>query len=408
VQGAYANQSYQLDNEPIIYAGEGRLIMEIIFISSIIIIVYSYAGYPLLILFISFFKNKKVYASDIEPKVSLLITAYNEEKDIKKKLVNSFALDYPKDKFEIVVASDGSTDTTDEIVRSYQNNDTGVSVILHRVEGRLGKTAAQNSAIKICTGDIIVFSDAASLYDPEAIRALVRNYADPEVGAVSGMYTYKNREGSSVGFATILFWKIENFIKRRQTMVRTITGCCGCIYSVRKSLYTSLPPSIISDLVEPLTILQKGYRIVFEPEALAIEETAGATEEEFNMRIRVIVRGMNGMLYVRRLFNPFHYPFESFQLISHKLLRWLIPVFAILLFISNAALVGRSMFYSCLFLCQIIFYGIAATGYFAEKKGIHKMIFYLPLYFCIVNVAAFISLIKVLRNENIVVWQTKR
>lgn len=382
--------------------------MEIIFVTSIILIGYAYAGYPLLTLFISLFANNEVETSNIEPKVSLLITAYNEEKDIEQKLINSLALDYPKNKLEIMVASDGSTDVTDEIVKRYEKNDIGVRVVLHRVEGRLGKTAAQNSAVEVCSGDIIVFSDAASMYDPNAISALVRNYADPRVGAVSGMYNYENKEGSSVGFATILFWKLENFIKSRQTKVKTITGCCGCIYSVRKSLYTPLPPEIISDLVEPLTILQKGYRIVFEPKALALEETAGAAEEEFNMRIRVIVRGMNGMLYVRRLFNPFNYPFESFQLISHKLLRWLVPVFSILAFISNAALAGRNLFYGFLFLCQIIFYCLALTGYFVEKKGVHKMIFYLPLYFCIVNIAALISLFKVLKRENVVVWQTKR
>ena len=130
---------------------------------------------------------------------------------------NSLVLDYPTDRFEIVVASDGSTDATDDIVKKYENNEEGIRIVLHRVEGRLGKTATQNSAVRICQGDIIIFSDAASMYDRNAIRALVGNYADPHVGAVSGMYTYENKEGASVGFATILFWNLENFIKSRQT-----------------------------------------------------------------------------------------------------------------------------------------------------------------------------------------------
>ena len=377
---------------------------EIVFWLTIGLIFYTYFGYPILTLVLSLLINNPVNKQDIELTVTFLITAYNEEKDIRKKIEDTLNLDYPKDKLEIIVASDASSDKTDEIVKEFSDR----GVVLHRVEDRVGKTATQNSALKMAKGDIIVFSDAASMYDSGAIRAIVRNYADPAVGALSGMYTYENKEGSSVGFATILFWNLENFIKSKQTKIRTITGCCGCIYSVRKDLYTQLPPEIISDLVEPLTILQKGYRIVFEPEALAIEETAGKTKEEFSMRIRVIVRGMNGMLYVRELFNPFKYPFVSFQLISHKLLRWMVPVFATIAFLANAMLVTTSWFYAALFFCQLIFYGLALLGYILEKKGINKKIFYLPLYFCIVNLASLISMFKVLKKENIVTWQTRR
>ena len=381
---------------------------EILLWISILLILYAYAGYPILIVLLSLFGRNKVQTSNIEPQVSFLITAYNEEKDIAKKLKNCFELDYPSDNLEIVVASDGSTDSTDDIVKGYEENEAGIKVVLHRVDGRLGKTAAQNSAVKICRGEIIIFSDAASMYDPAAVRALVKNYADPKVGAVSGMYTYIKDGSTSAGLATILFWKLENFIKSRQTKIKTITGCCGCIYSLRKNLYTDLPPEIISDLVEPLTIIKQGYRIVFEPDALALEETAGDTEDEFKMRIRVIVRGMNGMLFVKDLFNPKKYPFVAFQLISHKLLRWLVPIFTIIVFISNVLLFTANTFYSLLFLGQIFFYGLAVTGYFKEKKGVHKIYFYLPLYFCTVNLASLISIFKVLRKEHIVTWQTKR
>jgi cellulose synthase/poly-beta-1,6-N-acetylglucosamine synthase-like glycosyltransferase len=238
--------------------------MEIIFWLFIFLNIYTYVGYPLLILFMSLFVRSKIKISPIEPYVSILISAYNEEKDMAKKLKNCFELDYPKDKLELVVASDGSTDSTDSIVKQYENNEYGVKVVLHRVEGRLGKTAAQNSAVKVCNGEIIIFSDAASMYDPGVIRAFVRNYADPSVGAVSGKYSYIEKGASSAGLATKVFWNFENFIKGRQTKIKTVTGCSGCIYSLRKELYTDLPPDIISDLVEPLTILQKGYRIVFE------------------------------------------------------------------------------------------------------------------------------------------------
>lgn len=384
------------------------MIIKIVFWVCISFVLYSYIGYPFFIFILSIFVNNQVKKRNIEPYVSILITAYNEEKDIEKKLENCFQLDYPKDRLEIIVASDGSTDSTDDIVKGFEKNVYGIRVVLHRVEGRLGKTAAQNSAVKIAKGEIIVFSDAASMYDPGALKALVKNYADHSVGAVSGQYNYITEGASSAGLATKIFWNLENFIKSKQTKIRTITGCCGCIYSVRKSLYTELPPEIISDLVEPLTILQKGYRIVFEPNALATEEPAGDTADEFKMRIRVIVRGMNGMLFVRSLFNPFKYPFIAFQLISHKLLRWLVPVFAIIIFISNALLVTVNLFYFIIFILQLLFYILAIMGYFLEKKGIHKIYFYLPLYFCTVNLASLISIFRVMRKENVVTWQTKR
>ncbi len=384
------------------------MLVEIFFWLALFFIFYAYAGYPLLITVLSMLINSKIKKADIEPYVSLLVTAFNEEKDISDKIKNSLKLDYPKDKFEIVVASDGSTDSTDDIVRSFKNNEAGVKVVLHRVEGRVGKTQTQNSAVNICQGEIIIFSDAASMYDKNVIRALVRNYADSKVGAVSGMYTYEENKGASAGLATIIFWNLENYIKSCQTKIQTISGCCGCIYSLRKNLYENLPSTIISDLVEPLMILQKGYRIVFEPEARALEETAGKTADEFKMRIRVIVRGMTGMLFAKKLYNPFKYPFVSLQLISHKVMRWFVPIFCIIAFVTNALLLSSSQLYFFLFIGQVLFYVLAITGFFLEKKGVHKIIFYLPLYFCIVNLASLISMFKVLKGENIVTWQTKR
>lgn len=384
------------------------MMFEVAFWLFVTLTAYTYAGYPLVIVIASIFARNRNIQSSIEPYVSILISAYNEEKDIQAKLTNCFQLEYPKKKLEIVVASDGSTDSTDDIVRKNIDNTHGIRVVLHRVEGRLGKTAAQNSAVKVCNGEIIIFSDAASMYDTGAVKAFVRNYADPNVGAVSGMYTYIDEGASSAGLGTKMFWMFENVIKSRQTRIKTITGCSGCIYSLRRELYTELPPEIISDLVEPLTILKKGYRIVFEPKARAVEEPAGNTNDEFKMRVRVIVRGMNGMLYMRSLFNPVKYPFVSFQLISHKLMRWFVPIFAIVIFTSNAMLVTASLFYLITFILQIIFYILAALGYFLEKKGFHKFYFYLPLYFCTVNLASLISMLKVMRRENIVTWQTKR
>jgi cellulose synthase/poly-beta-1,6-N-acetylglucosamine synthase-like glycosyltransferase len=377
---------------------------QLIFWLAVAAIVYTYVGYSLIILLLAKLINRPVLRREgHEPTVTFLITAYNEEKNIGRKLENVLSLNYPRDKMDILVASDGSTDRTEEIVGTFARQ--GVRVL--RVEGRVGKTATQNRAVEHARGEVIIFSDATTDYDRNAIRKIVRNYADPAVGAVSGRYEYFNPTGAPIGTGNILFWKYENLIKRSQTRIKTITGCCGCIYSVRRRLYEPLPPDIISDLVEPLKILEKGYRIVFEPEAVAHEETTERAREEFRMRIRVISRGMYGLLYMKQLFNPLHHGFVSFQLISHKLLRWLVPLSMVLMFTANLALLGRP-FYTATFIAQAAFYAMALTGWIGERWNVKLKVFSLPLYFSTVNIASVISLVKTLRGYKAVTWETVR
>jgi cellulose synthase/poly-beta-1,6-N-acetylglucosamine synthase-like glycosyltransferase len=340
---------------------------------------------------------------DIEPTVTFLITAYNEEKNIKQKLENTLSLDYPRDKLEIMVASDGSTDNTDKIVKEFSDR----GAVLHRVEGRVGKTETQNQAVSAATGEIVIFSDATTTYRKDAIRKIVRNYNDPSIGAVSGRYEYVNPTGAPVGLGTILFWKYENFVKSRQTRIKTITGCCGCIYSVRRSAYEPLPRDIISDLVEPLKILEKGYRIAFEPEAVAHEVTEETVGEEFSMRVRVITRAMNGLAYVSSLLNPMKYPFVAFQLISHKVLRWLIPFFLAIIFVSNAFILDNA-FYRFVFLAQVVFYLSALFAWVMDKYGKKVRILFLPLYFCVVNLASVQAIFNLIKGRKMAVWETVR
>jgi cellulose synthase/poly-beta-1,6-N-acetylglucosamine synthase-like glycosyltransferase len=367
------------------------------------IICYTYFGYPLFILFLSLFINNRMNKKDIEPSVSLLITAYNEEKNIARKLEDTLGLDYPREKVEIIVASDASDDGTEQIVGTFSDK----GVVLHRVEGRVGKTETQNQTVKIAKGDIIIFSDATTTYKRDALRKIVRNYNDPSVGAVSGRYEYVNPTGAPVGVGTILFWKYENSVKSRQTRIKTVTGCCGCIYSIRRSLYEPLPREIISDLVEPLKILEKGYRIAFEPEAIAYEETTETSKEEFGMRVRVISRGMDGLWYMRRLFNPLKYGFVSFQLLSHKVLRWMIPFLLPLLLISNLFLAGHA-FYNFSLLFQVLFYVGAGSGYFLDKMGKKVRLLALPLYYCVVNAASVAAFFRTLFGKKAIVWETVR
>lgn len=369
------------------------------------LVAYTYAGYSLAILVLSRFVSSPIRREPIEPRVTFLITAYNEEKNIGAKLEQTLSLDYPPEKLELMVASDGSTDRTDEIVRGFAHR--GVRLV--RVEGRVGKTETQNQAVKQATGDIIIFSDATTRYEHAAIRCLVRNYADPKVGAVSGRYEYFNPTGASIGVGSILFWKYENLIKRLQTDINTITGCCGCIYSVRRSAYVPLPADIISDLVEPLKVVEQGYRIVFEPDAIAFEETTEQTEEEFKMRVRVVTRGMRGLLYMKKLFNPLRYGFVSFQLFSHKVLRWFVPVFLLIAFIANLFLAGRGhRFYDVTLALQLAFYLLAAVGFVVEKRNILAKPLTVPLYFMTVNIAAVVAMYRIWKGYKAVTWETVR
>jgi cellulose synthase/poly-beta-1,6-N-acetylglucosamine synthase-like glycosyltransferase len=378
-------------------------VAELIFWAALFLIVFAYVGYSAAILLLSRLIDNPPKRDAIEPTITLIITAYNEAASIARKLEQTLGLDYPSAKLEIIVASDGSTDGTDEIVRGFA--DRGVKLL--RVEGRVGKTGAQNAAVRQARGEILVFSDATTTYRESALRMLVRNYADDTVGAVSGRYEYVDPNGTPIGKGSILFWRYENWIKSAQSNILTITGCCGCIYSVRRDRYVPLPNDIISDLCEPLKVIERGHRIVFEKEAVAYEDTTANVAEEFSMRVRVMVRGMRGILFMRRLLNPFKFGFVAFQLISHKVLRWMVPLFLSMLLLSNFFLLGRPLFDAALAL-QLVFYGIALVGYVGENVGMKLPLSSVPVFFVTVNIASVVALCRILKGQRAVVWETVR
>ena len=367
------------------------------------ILFYVYVGYPVMLALIGVFVRRAKPEPDYEPTLSVLIAAYNEEANIGRKIEQTLALDYPADKIEILVLSDGSSDRTDEIVRGYPDS----RVRLVRIPERHGKTHAQNEGVRAARGEVLIFSDATTVYHPMALRFLASNYRDPKVGAASGRYQYFDAEGKSpTGLGTVAFWNYENLIKTMQSRIKTISGCCGCIYSVRKKAYTDLPDDIISDLVQPLWVIQKGYRVAFEDRALAYEETTKGTKEEFRMRVRVVTRGMNGILSVSDLLMPWKYGWVSLQLLSHKVLRWLVSVFLILLFLASAALY-QEPFFRALLLLQVIFYLAAMLSLVFPLHQRWKLLG-IPLYFCTLNAAALCSLVELARGRKYVTWQTVR
>ncbi|HEY6349369.1 MAG TPA: glycosyltransferase family 2 protein [Candidatus Angelobacter sp.] len=377
--------------------------VQIMFWAAAIALFYVYVGYPVLLCLIASLFRPRKPEPGYTPDISILIAACNEEANIRQKLEQTLKLDYPPDKVEVLVLSDGSQDATDEIVTSFADP----RVRLVRIPERRGKTNAQNEGVKQARGEILVFSDATTIYHSQALKYLAANYQDPSVGAASGRYQYFDRsENSPTGLGTIAFWNYENTIKTKQSRISTLTGCCGCIYSVRKSAYTALAPEVISDLVQPLRVIQKGYRVVFEDRALAYEETTESTAEEFAMRVRVITRGMRGLLSVPELLKPWKYPWIAFQLFSHKILRWTVPLLLLLLLAGNLALMSQPYFRALLVL-QFGFYALALLQGLVPIHRRWKPLG-IPLYFCTLNAAAMLGAIDLLRGKKHVIWQPVR
>ena len=366
------------------------------------LIAYVYAGYPALLLSVGTFCRRRKRMAGFVPYVSVLIAAYNEQENIGTKIEQTLALDYPADKLEVIVVSDCSTDRTDEIVKSLADR----RVRLLRIAERHGKTHAQNQGVKVAKGEVLVFSDATTVYHPEALRFLACNYQDPSVGAVTGRNQYFDAGDSPTGMGTVMFWNYENVIKTMQSRIHTLSGCVGCIYSVRKNVYTELADDVISDLVQPLWVIQKGYRVIFEDRALAYEETTHSTAEEFGMRVRVVTRAVRGLLSVPDLFNPLRHGWVCFQLISHKVLRWMIPIFLLGAFLSSA-LAGGATWVHVAFWVQAAFYSMALVSVFIPLHRLWRILG-IPLFFCTINAAALISMIELCRGRKYVVWQTVR
>jgi cellulose synthase/poly-beta-1,6-N-acetylglucosamine synthase-like glycosyltransferase len=374
-----------------------------LFAISLGLLAYEYVGYLLFIAAVAAFCRSRKRELGYTPSISILIAAYNEEADIRQKLEQTLALDYPPDRLEIVVVSDSSSDRTDEIVRAF--DDPRVTLI--RAPERKGKTNAQNIGVLHCRGEIVVFSDATTVYHPQALAYLATPYGDGDVGAVSGRYQYFDPSGkSTTGLGSIAFWNYENLIKLFQSRIKSLTGCSGCIYSVRRSLYTPLPADALSDVLQALSVLRQGYRVAFEERALAYEETTRNTKDEFRMRVRVVSRGMAAIVSVRELLNFRRYGWISFQLLSHKVLRWLVPLYLIALFLSSAML-AQSPVFRAIFLLQVAFYLLAAIPLVTPVHHRLKLLA-IPLYFCTVNLAALLGLLNLFRRRTFTVWQTVR
>ena len=381
--------------------------MSLVILGFIGVIFYVYLGYFALLAIMSFFISRPVKKAQVAPSVTLMIAAYNEEQDIRDKIENSLDLIYPKEKLEIIVVSDASSDATDGIVNEFAED--GVRLI--RVEGRVGKTQARNIALRSCSSDIVLFSDATTLYQKDVIQKLVRNFNDPQVGMVTGHLLYQDASGGQMGVGQKLFWRYESFIKKAQTKLGTLTGSVGCISAFRRHAYTELPPHIIEDFTEPLEFIRRGYRVVFEEDAICYEKATEGSRQEWAMRVRVIRGGLAGLWHAREILNPLRYPLVSFQLISHKLLRWFVPVFAIALLLATFIAYGNDssgLAINILLWGQLFFYSIVAVAFALEGSVRLPRFFSLAQYFFILNAASLSAIFKSLTTPLETTWETQR
>jgi len=371
--------------------------MKFLFWLSFCLIAYAYFGYPLVLILLSKKKRKKDTdwsGSTFEPAVSLIIPVYNEERVIDEKIRNTMSLEYPKDKLEILIASDASTDRTKEIVEKYEK----MGVRFLEQSERRGKAGALNLGLKEAKHEIVIFSDASILLDKEALRNILNQFADEEIGCVSGE-DYIPGEGGE-GF----YGRYELLLRNLESRVGSIVGASGCFYAQKRSLCDPFPEGMAPDFYSVLETVEKGYRAVTEPEATGVMKSVGDLQSEFQRKVRTFLRGITTLLHFKHLLNPFKYGIFSLQLISHKLMRWSTGVFLIFLLLSNLFLVS-SKFYFTFLLLQVAFYVLAFIGWLGMSR---PFLFKVPFFFSMVNLSALVAWFKYLSGFRQEIWEPSK
>ena len=377
---------------------------ELIFWMSAAGLLYTYAGYPLLLVIMSSLRPRLVRRADSMPSVTIIITAYNEERALAAKLEDTLALDYPRNRLEVVVASDCSSDRTDEIACEFGAR----GVRLHRQPERLGKTAAQNAAVERASGEIIVFSDATTLYQRNVLRTIMPNFADPTVGCVTGRVSYTDSTSSSVGHGTRSYWSYEFFLKKHESAICSLIGVCGCLYAVRRSAYVPLYHEACSDFVIATKMVEQGLRAVYEPAAVCSEATNIQANKELSTRVRIMTQTFADLWRNRAMMNPLRSGFYAVELLSHKVMRYLVPLFLIAILAASAVLASGSTFHLVALALQIGFYIAAGFAGLLELVGLHSRVLAIPQYFVLGNLASLIAFYQFLRGERYMRWEPIR
>ncbi|MFN8455453.1 MAG: glycosyltransferase family 2 protein [Anaerolineae bacterium] len=377
------------------------------------VVLYTYLGYPVLLAVLARLRPKPPHYEPITPTVTLLIAAYNEEAVIAQKLDNSLALDYPPEKLHILVAADGSDDRTPDLVRNY----AGRGVELSYSPPRRGKMAAINRAIAQVRGEIVVFSDANNLYEPAAVRELVAPFADPQVGAVTGAKSILSGDGA-LGESEGLYWRYESFIKKQETHLGCCTGVAGEILAIRRRLFELPPEHIINDdFYMAMSLVKRGYRVVYAPQARSWERVSLSAQDEVTRRARIVAGRYQVITLAPRLL-PWQRPLVVWQVVSHKFLRPLVPLAMLGALLANLLSLfwpdrspRRSLFrltppFNWLMLgLQLLFYGLAWLGNRRERGDKLGKLLYLPAFLVNSNLAALMGLYRSLRGGQSSLWQ---
>ena len=384
--------------------------MQLIFGISLFIVFYTFVGYGIFLLalvrIMRIFKGGKVPPHpgyDNLPTCTLVVAAYNEELFIEEKIKNSLELVYPSGKLRFIFITDGSSDRTPKIIALHPQIQ-----LLHQSK-RAGKIAAVHRAMAYADTEIVVFTDANTYLNADAIVNICRHYADNTVGAVAGekrVQVNKNADASAAGEG--FYWKYESALKKWDSELNSVVGAAGELFSVRRSLYQDVPEdTVLDDFMISMLIAAKGYRIVYEPDAYATETSSENVSEELKRKIRIAAGGIQSIIRLKMLFNPFKYPVLSFQYISHRVLRWTItPFLLILVFISNVILVLQlhTNFYALFLVAQVVFFTLAIIGAILEKRQVRIKAVFIPYYFCVMNYAVLMGIFRYITKKQSAVW----
>lgn len=377
--------------------------MVILFFACLAIVTYVYFGYPLLLRFGLLGRHIAIHRGDVRGLVSVIVPAHNEEATIEAKLRNLLASDFPRDQVEILIGSDGSSDRTEEIVRQFESEGVG----LISFPQQHGKSAIQNGLVAAASGSILVFTDADCLFAPDALRRLVENLADPRVGLVTARPIYFNAQESNVAENESAYLRYETWLRERESERGILAMASGSLFAMRRPLWEPLPSDQGDDFALPLRVAKARMLNVIDSRAVAITRlTQNAPGSMFRMKVRIISKDFRALMANCELLNPAHHGALAISLWSHKLLRWIVPFFLLGLFGSNLFLMNMQLFRSVLEL-QVAFYLIAGAG-FAIRDHAVGFLWSTPLSFCIVNLAAFLGVIKCFSGRTSGQWKPER
>ena len=383
--------------------------MIITFWIALFLVFYTFFGYGILLYLLVKIKRllgakkRHRYTFDELPSCTLIVAAYNEADFIEEKIRNTLALNYPKGKLKFIFVTDGSSDRTPELVAKYPE------IKLLHSNARMGKISAVHRSILEVETDLIAFTDANTFLNADALVLMCQHYADPKVGAVAGEKRVMIEESADATAGEGFYWKYESMLKAWDSELYSVVGAAGELFSLRKDQYEPVPSnSVLDDFMISMRIAEKGFVIVYEPKAFAQETSSANVAEELKRKVRIAAGGIQSIIWLKTLLNPFKFPVLSFQYISHRVLRWTVtPFLMILALILNLLIVlqGAPVLYLILLIAQVVFYGSAFLGKVLEDKKVRVKLLFVPYYFCMMNYAVFAGLLRYFKGNQSVIWE---